>query len=71
MVLESFELTDDPDEDSIKAGELRVAWYPLGRDEIVKENNVSPYITHCNIFGCFFAKLIFDVFLVYMHCYLI
>lgn len=66
LVLESFELTDEPDEDSIKAGELRVAWYPLGRDEIVKEHNVSPsYVISEVIFlGVFFYLENFKFFLI-------
>ena len=43
LVLENFELNDESlqEEDVLKKGEIRVAWYPGGRDEIVKEQNVS------------------------------
>ncbi|XP_063703517.1 (E3-independent) E2 ubiquitin-conjugating enzyme [Culicoides brevitarsis] len=43
LVIENYEAvnsTDEEFEDSLKQGEIRVAWYPEGKEEILPESNV-------------------------------
>lgn len=44
LVIENYEAvnsTDEEFEDSLKQGEIRIAWYPEGKEEILPESNVS------------------------------
>lgn len=52
LVIENYEAvnsTDEEFEDSLKQGEIRVAWYPEGKEEILPESNVS---VNFNGFSC-------------------
>uniref|UniRef100_A0A336MDJ5 CSON000051 protein n=1 Tax=Culicoides sonorensis TaxID=179676 RepID=A0A336MDJ5_CULSO len=43
LVIENYEAvnsTDEEFEDSLKQGEIRIAWYPEGKEEILPESNV-------------------------------
>lgn len=55
LVIENYEAvnsTDEEFEDSLKLGEIRVAWYPEGKEEILPESNVSEnFLVKLSYFG--------------------